>query len=83
MQLNLIHSEFLVKPASTTPLSCINFVKILDEAGLPKGWCQTVVCNNAVAEKLVCDKRVNYVSFIGSAKIGWYLRSKIIYLFKN
>lgn len=67
----------LVKPASTTPLSCLNFVDILFEAGLPEGWCQAVVCSNAVAEKLVCDNRVNYVSFIGSAKIGWYLRSKI------
>ncbi len=67
----------LVKPASTTPLSCLNFVDILHEADLPEGWCQAVVCSSAVAEKLVCDIRVNYVSFIGSAKIGWYLRSKI------
>jgi len=67
----------LVKPASTTPLSCLNFVDILKEAGLPDGWCQAVVCSSSIAEKLVCDERVNYVSFIGSAKIGWYLRSKI------
>lgn len=67
----------LVKPASTTPLSCLNFVDILHEAGLPDGYCQAVVCSNSIAEKLVCDERVNYVSFIGSAKIGWYLRSKI------
>ena len=67
----------LVKPASTTPLSCLNFVDILHEAGLPAGWCQAVICSSSIAEKLVCDKRVNYVSFIGSAKIGWYLRSKI------
>ncbi len=67
----------LVKPASTTPLSCINFVEILKEAGLPEGYCQAVICSSSIAEKLVCDHRVNYVSFIGSAKIGWYLRSKI------
>jgi acyl-CoA reductase-like NAD-dependent aldehyde dehydrogenase len=67
----------IVKPASTTPLSCISLAGILKEAGLPDGWCQTIVCNNEVAEKLVTDKRVNYFSFIGSAKIGWYLRSKL------
>jgi len=67
----------LVKPASTTPLSCLNFVDILHEAGLPDEYCQAVVCSSSVAEKLVTDERVNYVSFIGSAKIGWYLRSKI------
>lgn len=67
----------LVKPASTTPLSCLNFVDILLEAGLPEGWCQPVVVKSNIAEKLVTDERVNYVSFIGSAEIGWYLRSKL------
>jgi len=67
----------IVKPASTTPLSCISFVEILCEAGLPDGWCQVVVCKSSVAEKLVCDKRVAYVSFIGSVEIGWHLRSKL------
>lgn len=67
----------LIKPALTTPLSCLAFVKILAEAGLPDGWCQAVICENEAAEQLVMDKRVNYFSFIGSAKVGWYLRSKL------
>ncbi|NOZ35188.1 MAG: aldehyde dehydrogenase family protein [Chlorobi bacterium] len=67
----------IIKPASTTPLSALNFAKILYEAGLPEGWCQVTVCKNDVAEKLVTDKRVNYFSFIGSSKVGWYLRSKL------
>ena len=67
----------IIKPALTTPLSCINFVEILTEAGLPKGWCQVIVCENEAAEQLVTDNRVNYFSFIGSSKVGWYLRSKL------
>ena len=67
----------IVKPASTTPLSCLNFVEILKEAGLPEGWCQAIVCKSQLAEKLATDPRVNYLSFIGSSKIGWYLRSKL------
>lgn len=67
----------IVKPASTTPLSCLALADILKEAGLPKGWCQVTVCRNDVAEKLVTDDRVNYFSFIGSAKIGWYLKSQL------
>ncbi len=67
----------IIKPALTTPLSCLAFVEILKEAGLPKGWCQAVICENDAAEKLVTDERVNYFSFIGSAKVGWYLRSKL------
>ena len=67
----------IVKPANSTPLSCLALASILMEAGLPKGWCQVMICNHEVAEQLVVDKRVNYFSFIGSAKIGWYLKSKL------
>ncbi|WP_299459157.1 aldehyde dehydrogenase family protein [uncultured Microscilla sp.] len=67
----------IVKPARTTPLSCLALVDILAEAGLPKGWCQAVICENEAAEYLVTDKRVNYFSFIGSARVGWYLKSKL------
>ena len=67
----------IIKPALTTPLSCLAFVEMLQEAGLPKGWCQAVICDNEDAQQLVTDKRINFFSFIGSAKVGWYLRSKL------
>lgn len=67
----------IIKPALTTPLSCLAFVDILEEAGIPKGWCQVIVCENEASELLVTDERVNYFSFIGSSKVGWYLRSKL------
>lgn len=67
----------LVKPATTTPLSCKNIVELLAEAGLPAGWCQLLLTENDVTEKLVSDRRVSFLTFIGSAKVGWYLRSKL------
>ncbi|MDT0691345.1 aldehyde dehydrogenase family protein [Salegentibacter sp. F188] len=67
----------IVKPAQNTPLSCLAFVDLLEEAGLPDGWCQAIICDNEVAESMVIDKRVNFFSFIGSAKVGWYLKSKL------
>jgi acyl-CoA reductase-like NAD-dependent aldehyde dehydrogenase len=67
----------LVKPADDTPLSCEAFVKILYEAGLPENWCRSVPCDLTTAEKLVTDPRVAFFSFIGSAKVGWMLRSKL------
>jgi acyl-CoA reductase-like NAD-dependent aldehyde dehydrogenase len=67
----------IVKPALTTPLSCLALVGILKEAGLPEGWCKAIICENDVAEQLVTDSRINYFSFIGSAKVGWYLKSKL------
>ncbi len=67
----------IIKPASTTPLSCLNFIEILKEAGMPEGWCQTAVCDREAATYLVTDKRINYFSFIGSASVGWSLKSKL------
>ena len=67
----------IIKPAPTTPMSCVALVEILKEAGLPEGWCQSVICENDVAEKLITDWRINYFSFIGSAKVGWYLSTKL------
>jgi len=67
----------IIKPATSTPLSCLGFVEILKEAGLPEGWCQAIICDNESAERLITDTRVNYFSFIGSARVGWYLRSKL------
>ena len=68
----------IVKPAENTPLSCFRLVEIFHQAGLPAEWCQVVMPeNHQVAEKLVTDPRVAFFSFIGSAKVGWYLRSKL------
>ena len=67
----------IVKPANDTPLSCQKFVSLLIEAGLPNNWIGFAPCENNVAEKLVTDKRVAFFSFIGSAKVGWYLKSKL------
>jgi acyl-CoA reductase-like NAD-dependent aldehyde dehydrogenase len=67
----------LVKPAAATPLSCRSVVELLAEAGLPAGWCQLVLTSHDVTEKLVGDTRVSFMTFIGSASVGWDLRSKL------
>lgn len=68
----------IVKPAGDTPLSCQRFVEILHEAGLPSDWCRALVIDDtALATKLVTDRRVGFFSFIGSARVGWMLRSKL------
>jgi acyl-CoA reductase-like NAD-dependent aldehyde dehydrogenase len=67
----------IVKPASTTPLSCLRLVHLLRLAGLPDAWCQVVVAGRAIAETLVTDGRIGFFSFIGSGEVGWSLRSKL------
>lgn len=68
----------LIKPAMTTPLSCLRFVELVHEAGLPEPWCQAVIVDDiGLAERAVIDSRVAFLSFIGSAKVGWHLRSQL------
>ncbi|MCW9031096.1 MAG: aldehyde dehydrogenase family protein, partial [Gammaproteobacteria bacterium] len=68
----------IIKPAEDTPLSCYKFISILREAGLPDEWCQALVVSDLdVATQLVTDSRVGFFSFIGSANVGWMLRSKL------
>ena len=67
----------IVKPAGDTPLSCFEFVDILHEAGLPKEWAMAVVTPRDVSSAMVADPRVAFFSFIGSAAVGWSLRSQL------
>ena len=67
----------IIKPARTTPLSCLNLVNCLYEAGLPKEWVQVIICKGSQAEKFATDPRVSFLTFIGSGKVGWGLRSKL------
>lgn len=68
----------IVKPATATPLSCLKLVSILHESGLPEDWCQVVLPEtHELSARLVTDARVAFFSFIGSAKVGWSLRSQL------
>lgn len=66
----------IVKPAMATPLSCMELVKLVHEAGMPEGWVQTLLPEHReLSEALATDARVAFLSFIGSAQVGWRLRS--------
>lgn len=67
----------IIKPSHSTPLNCQRFVALVHQAGLPASWCQICVCDNTVAEALVTSPLISFFSFIGSAKVGWWLKSKL------
>jgi acyl-CoA reductase-like NAD-dependent aldehyde dehydrogenase len=58
------------KPASLTPLSAINFVTVLVEAGVPPGVVNLVTGGADVGTLLSTDDRVSVVSFTGSTAVG-------------
>jgi acyl-CoA reductase-like NAD-dependent aldehyde dehydrogenase len=68
----------IVKPAAATPLCCLELVALLRDAGLSQEWCQTFITDdNTLAERLATDHRIAFLSFIGSARVGWHLRAKL------
>lgn len=59
------------KPATLTPLSAVNFVRILQEAGLPPGVVNLVTGGgDDVGTALTIAPEVSAVSFTGSTEVG-------------
>ncbi|SDM35087.1 aldehyde dehydrogenase family protein [Bacillus sp. OK048] len=61
----------VLKPASMTPLSAIYLCKLLEEAGLPKGYINLVVgSGRTVGDYLVAHPGKKMVTFTGSPSVG-------------
>jgi aldehyde dehydrogenase (NAD+) len=59
------------KPATLTPLSALNFVRILEDAGIPRGVVNLVTGGGGeVGEALLASDAVRVVSFTGSTDVG-------------
>jgi aldehyde dehydrogenase (NAD+) len=58
------------KPSSMTPLSALNFVNVLIEAGVPKGVVNMVTGDAEVGTAMTTDPAVRIVSFTGSTNVG-------------
>jgi len=67
----------LIKPSLKTPLTGQRFHKLLVDCGLPAHWCQLLLIEDALTEKLAADPRLSVVSFIGSAAVGWKLKRQM------
>jgi alpha-ketoglutaric semialdehyde dehydrogenase len=58
------------KPATLTPLSAINFVRVLEEAGLPPGVVNLVTGGSEVGTVFSTHDAIKVVSFTGSTAVG-------------
>jgi aldehyde dehydrogenase (NAD+) len=67
----VLGNTVVIKPATDTPLSVVNLVKALEEAGLPRGVVNMVTGGGArVGTPLMSHKDVGVVSFTGSTEVG-------------
>ena len=65
----------VLKPSLYTPLVALMFAELVNESGFPKGLVNVVICSNEMSEKLVKSDDFSLLSFTGSPKIGWMLKS--------
>jgi acyl-CoA reductase-like NAD-dependent aldehyde dehydrogenase len=72
------------KPATLTPLSALNFVKILAEAGIPRGVVNLVTGGGGdVGNAMLVSDTVRVVSFTGSTEVGRTVSEKAAPSFKK
>src|SRR6476659_1099102 len=62
----------IVKPASATPLTALEVVRCMEEAGVPAGVVNVITSRRTadVANALFTDPRVKKLSFTGSTEVG-------------
>ncbi|MDE0375665.1 MAG: NAD-dependent succinate-semialdehyde dehydrogenase [bacterium] len=62
----------VLKPASDTPLTALAIVRIMEEAGLPKGVLNVLPSRRSgeVVAAMLADERVMNLSFTGSTEVG-------------
>lgn len=66
----------ILKPASRTPLSCLELAKIIDRTELPKGSVSILPMDRATGNIVVKDERFKLLSFTGSPDIGWKMKAE-------
>ena len=68
-------NTFVLKPASTTPMTSMKFAELYKEAGVPDGVFNIVPCSRNEAEILLTHPDVKGVTFVGSTSVGLHVYS--------
>lgn len=68
-------NTFVLKPASTTPMTCMKFAELYKEAGVPDGVFNIVPCSRTEAEILLTHPDVRGITFVGSTDVGLHVYS--------
>ena len=70
-----VGASVILKPAPQAPLTLLALAKLIDQIDLPKGAIQILYTSNDLSQKMVEDERLKILSFTGSDKVGWLLKS--------
>src|SRR5437016_12103441 len=66
----------VVKPASTTPLTTIRIIELMNQAGIPKGVLNVITGpGSVVGEELLVNPKVRRIAFTGESATGKHVAS--------
>ncbi|MEG2206641.1 MAG: aldehyde dehydrogenase family protein, partial [Clostridia bacterium] len=68
-------NTFVLKPASTTPMTSLKMAALYKEAGFPDGVLNVVPCSRNEAELLLTHPDVRGITFVGSTDVGLHVYS--------
>ncbi len=68
-------TSIILKPAPQAPLTLLALAKLLQQTGIPNGAVNILFTTNELSQKMVEDNRLKILSFTGSDKVGWFLKS--------
>jgi len=68
-----VGNPFILKPASATPIATLLLAEILSQSGLPKGSFSVLPATREAAGVMIGHKDIQFVSFTGSAAVGFDL----------
>ena len=69
-------NTMVLKPPPQCPTTGLTLGEIVLNAGAPPGTFNVLPCSISVGEQLATDGRFKMLSFTGSPKVGWYLKSR-------
>jgi len=64
-------NSIIVKPSEKTPLSCYQICSYILQSGFPEEALSVLPLTGIETEKIISDRRLRFVSFIGNATVGW------------
>ncbi len=70
-----VGAPVILKPAPQAPVTLLLLAELLSQTGLPQGVVNILYTTNELSQKMVEDDRLKILSFTGSDRVGWKLKS--------
>jgi malonate-semialdehyde dehydrogenase (acetylating) / methylmalonate-semialdehyde dehydrogenase len=76
-------NSFILKPSEKDPSCSIKLAELFVEAGLPSGVLNVIQGDKFIVDKILEEKNISSISFVGSTKVAKYVYEKSASNFKR